>query len=104
MIFELAASSSLGKGLLRSMDFKLHCIFSAEIANFFEPAIQNIIKAIEEQSRKSTKAIKVRSTGLFRPLTDSPTYRLSFWSEDLLLPIICVQSWRIILRRRISIS
>jgi len=31
---------------------------SAEITNFFEPAIQNIIKAIEEQSRKSTKLIK----------------------------------------------
>ncbi|KAF8691922.1 hypothetical protein AX14_002706 [Amanita brunnescens Koide BX004] len=41
---------------IRSGSVKLN---GTNIANFFEPAIQNIIKVIEEQSRESAKAIKV---------------------------------------------
>ena len=36
-------------------------VFSTNIAQFFEPAIKNIIKTIGEQTRKTRTNIKVRS-------------------------------------------
>lgn len=60
MIFDPAASNSMGKRLsFDQRTFQTSLYFSSDIATFFEPAIKNIIKVIEEQSRKTTKKIKV---------------------------------------------
>ena len=78
----------------------MHCnkfaASSIDIAKFFEPAIKEIIKAIEEQTRKTTTKIRVRSKEIGRVITHSLTYRLSLWLEASPPPIICFPNWRII--------
>lgn len=62
-ISDLVVSKSTGKSLPEIPDrsHKTWMSHSAQIANFFEPAVQSIIEAIEEQIRKAEIAIKARS-------------------------------------------
>ena len=63
-ISDLAVSNSTGKRLSYIQCTVINFIgYSADIARFFEPAIKNIIKAIEEQTRKTTTRIRVRLEG-----------------------------------------
>jgi len=62
LIFEMAASKLMGRPLSHCKTIvKLASDGRTQIAKFFEPAIQSIIKAIEGQFKKATKTVKVRS-------------------------------------------
>jgi len=61
-ISDLAVSKSTGKSLpVPDQSHKILMPRSAQIAEFFEPAIRSIVEVIEEQIRKTEIAIKVRS-------------------------------------------
>ncbi len=95
-IFDLAVSNSMGKRSASARCTTVNFVaFSTDIAQFFEPAIKNIIKAMEEQTRKTTN-IKVRSNELGFCITHNLAYRLSLWSEDLLPLITCFPNCKII--------
>lgn len=69
-IFEMAVSKLMGTPLSDIAELASHSHGRAQVAKFFEPAIQAIIKAIEGQFKKATKAVKVRSIIYRRALTE----------------------------------